>query len=69
MEGELQANHASKGDWTTWRPDADQLLSELDHHVIKLRTALACSDKPGISEYSADIANIAMKASEVLGAD
>lgn len=66
MESELKAN-SDKGDWSQWKPDPFDAMGELYHHIFKLEKALAQDNKVEISEFSADIANIAMKISEVSG--
>lgn len=47
----------------------DQALSELEHHISKLKRVIDTSKRGEISEYCADVANIAMKISEVHGCD
>lgn len=66
MEFELQ-NNKHKGDWRQWNPTALQALSELQHHEAKLINALAIGDCERVREFSADIANIAMKINEQFG--
>lgn len=66
MEAELQAN-TSKGDWRQWKPTPLEVLSELQHHESKLMNALASGDREQVSEFAADIANIAMKIDEQFG--
>ncbi len=67
MRNELEANEPRKGPWGRWWPNRQALKSEMSHHVAKLFRALNEGDVDRVSEYSADIANIAMKADEVFG--
>lgn len=68
MEMELRHND-HKRDWRLWRPSAIEALNELSHHQSKVIQAIA-DGKPGeVAEYTADIANIAMKIEECFGAD
>lgn len=60
MLNELMANHPKKGDFLKWFPDWDQAMSELTHHFGKLVSALYHGDAHQLTEYSADMANIAM---------
>lgn len=57
---ELVKNDARKGNFLNWKPMAADGMSELDHHVVKLRAALKEGDPDTITEYCADIANIVM---------
>lgn len=66
MEAELQANQR-KGDWREWVPTPMQVTQELNYHFAKLVFAMAQGDRERVSEFAADVANIAMKADEVLG--
>ena len=66
MEAELKAN-ACKGDWKQWKPDVSQAKSELKHHILKLEDALEKGESQMVSEYAADVANIAMKIAETHG--
>ena len=73
MERELQAN-AGKGEWSNWQPSDQAILSEMDHHISKLRRALAeryanpnGTASKQVSEFAADIANFAMKAWDLYG--
>lgn len=66
MEYELKQN-SYKGIWDNWYPTQLQLIAELLHHTAKLSTVLNSEDKHLAGEYSADIANIAMKAHELFG--
>lgn len=66
MDSELIANER-KGNWNTWTPSSEDGLSEISHHLAKLESAIEAGDKKLISEYSADIANISMKVSEIHG--
>jgi hypothetical protein len=60
MEKELQ-NNQHKGNWLNWFPTKEESLSELDHHVLKLKIALLNNNTENIKEYSADVANISEK--------
>jgi hypothetical protein len=66
MNAELVAN-AHKGDWTTWLPSQAELGDELWHHYRKLLSALAGNERARVAEYSADLANLAMKAHQLFG--
>lgn len=66
MEAELQANQR-KGDWRAWIPTPIQVTQELNYHFAKLVFAMAEGDSQRVSEFAADVANIAMKADEVMG--
>ena len=66
METELQ-NNKDQGDWNTWLPTPEQGVSEIEHHLEKLKIALATNNTDGISEHAADIANIAMRVSDTHG--
>ncbi len=55
-------NNSDKGDWDKWNPNIKELTQELCWHVAKLNKALLLSELGGISEYSADVANICEKA-------
>lgn len=61
MAAELRTN-AGKGDFLSWEPTAETLMSEIDHHVAKLRTAIAGGNAALIGEYAADLGNYASKA-------
>lgn len=61
MESELLAN-SHKGDWGAWAPTPDACLSELEHHMEKLRQAFRDGLPELVREYAADVANIAQKA-------
>lgn len=67
MENELVHNAENKGDWLEWKPDFQLLNSELLHHYTKLIGAVAAGDRAKVSEYSADVANYAMKFDEIFG--
>lgn len=67
MESELRANAAKKGDWHTWVPSPLTALAELQHHETKMIHAIEHGDAERVSEFAADIANIAMKIAEVFG--
>lgn len=68
MERELRIN-SSKGDWKGWKPDRMTCCDELRHHVRKLVRAIRLNDPERVSEFSADLANIAMKTAEVHGSE
>lgn len=68
MDKELQCN-ASKGDWKAWKPDRMTCLEELNHHLRKLGRAIRLNDHDRVSEFAADLANVAMKTAEVHGAE
>ena len=68
MQQELCVN-ASKGDFFAWaESQPDNLESEIDHHLVKLKLALRQKDRLAIREYAADLGNYAMAASDLLGA-
>lgn len=62
-------NNNDQGVWATWCPSKQDGVDELIHHLEKLKHALINDDKVEVSEYSADIANIAMKIDMMYGAD
>ena len=67
MEKELHAN-ASKGDrpgWLSMSPD--QVMLEIYYHASKLQKTLRDDDLAGVTEHSADVANMAMMALDVCG--
>lgn len=66
MDKELQCN-ASKGDWKAWKPDRLTCLQELNHHLLKLHRAIRLNDHDRVSEFAADLANVAMKTAEIHG--
>ena len=66
MTYELQQNQG-KGDWNQWRPSPTELIKELNHHLIKLAFAFFSGDEKLISEYAADLGNLAMKAHTLYG--
>lgn len=70
MDKELIANE-TKGNWNEWKPSIPDALSELIHHVNKLEDILNLPwhvvFPKNISEYAADVANIAMKIEEMFG--
>ena len=68
MLREIKANEA-KGDWSEWKPNKEQLLSEINHHCSKLKTALEEGNHSEVAEYAADIANYCMKAYENYGGE
>jgi hypothetical protein len=59
MRAEVNAN-SHKGDCHAWRPTAEGARSELEHHVKMMLEAVARGDRAKVSEYSADVAVIAM---------
>ncbi|MEA9762033.1 hypothetical protein [Xanthomonas campestris] len=67
MERELHAN-AGKGDRPGWLSmDSSTALLEIYHHMGKLQRATKNADEPGIAEYAADVANMAMMLVDVCG--
>jgi hypothetical protein len=68
MDNELLGN-ASKGDWKAWKPDRMLCMDELHHHLRKLGWALRLNDKDRVTEFCADLANVAMKTAEIHGAE
>lgn len=68
MDKELLSN-AHKGDWSTWKPDRMACMDELFHHLRKLVRAIRLNDKERVAEFSADLANIAMKTAEIHGVE
>lgn len=67
MERELHAN-AGKGDRPGWLSmDSSTALLEIYHHMGKLQQATKNADEPGIVEYAADVANMAMMLVDVCG--
>ena len=66
MEYELEQNN-HKGAWDAWHPAHIELVVELLHHISKLTNALKSENKHLVAEYSADIANLAMKTHELFG--
>lgn len=68
MNRELRVN-ASKGNWSTWKPDRMTCMDELHHHLRKLGRAIRLNDKDRVAEFCADLANIAMKTAEVHGTE
>ncbi len=68
MDKELQCN-ASKGNWKAWKPDRMTCLEELNHHLRKLGRAIRLNDQDRVSEFAADLANVAMKTAEIHGAE
>ena len=74
MEHELadlgnQAKNVAHGGWAGWRPDHWQILFEIRTHVTKLALAFDAGDRDLVSHHAADLAVLAMKASEVHGTD
>jgi hypothetical protein len=66
MDRELQEN-AHKGNWEDWKPTSQELLSEVTHHLDKLKFVLARFNRPAVTEFSADIANFMQKTHEMYG--
>ena len=66
MRHELKEN-SDKGNWDEWCPVKQECISELMHHSTKLFNALIDENSYDITEYSADLANIAMKISNTHG--
>jgi ABC-type transporter Mla subunit MlaD len=67
MRKELHAN-TGKGDRPGWlQMDANTALLEVYHHLAKLQKAVRNNDGPGIVEYAADVANMAMMVLDVCG--
>lgn len=58
MKHELNINN-HKGDWIPWKDKRD-IISELDHHIQKLKDAVENDQIFLIREYSADVANISL---------
>lgn len=57
---ELVMNDKQKGNFLDWHPTGPHAMSELEHHVVKLGTAIRDGNLTQIMEYSADIGNIVM---------
>jgi len=68
MFRELVANDPKKGDFLTWAPPTHQAVSELEHHFLKLVGGMNRGKKFEISEYAADLGNIALAIDRHLGA-
>lgn len=67
MRRELHAN-SGKGDRPGWLSmDANTALLEVYYHLAKLQKAVRNNDGPGIQEYAADVANMAMMVLDVCG--
>jgi hypothetical protein len=67
MRKELHAN-CGKGDRPGWLAmDANTALLEVYHHLAKLQKAVRNNDGPRITEYSADVANMAMMVLDICG--
>ena len=74
MERELAdpsnaAKNAEIGGWRGWQPTTWQILFEIRTHITKLALALTTGDRDGVSHHAADLAVLAMKASEIFGTD
>jgi hypothetical protein len=67
MLRELMANNEKKGDFLKWYPAWDDAKSEVEHHVVKLISALDRGDHERITEYCADLANTVMGIHRSLG--
>ena len=68
MFRELKANDSEKGNFLDWKPTATGAKSELEHHFHKLVIALNNHKKHDITEFAADLANIALAIDLALGA-
>ncbi len=68
MFRELAANDPKKGDFLAWAPSAEQASSELEHHFWKLMGGIRRGKKLEVSEFAADMGNIAMAIDRQLGA-
>ena len=66
MEKELLAN-VHKGDWQKWKPTPADAIVELEHHLKKIKLAMNANNPAQVSEFTADLANIAMKVEEIYG--
>jgi len=66
MRHEIKAN-ARKGDWSLFQIARSAAGDWLDEHATKLKDAVAVGDRNAVREYSADVANIAMKIEECFG--
>lgn len=66
MLQELETN-AHKGNWHKWTPLLLEWILEMNHHLNKLYKALREDNKERICEYSADVANLALKAYTLFG--
>ena len=66
MQRELDEN-THKGCWYDWTPTAAQANAELEHHRYKLSCALSVGTREQVTEFAADVANIAMKIAELFG--
>lgn len=68
MERELHAN-SSKGDRPAWlKMTAGECLLEIYYHAGKLHKAVHGSQGDGILEYAADVANLSMMLTDIVGA-
>lgn len=68
MEAELHAN-TGKGDRPGWLAmDRKTGLLEIFYHLAKMQKAVKDDDQPGIREYGADVANMAMMLVDICGA-
>jgi hypothetical protein len=67
MRRELHAN-SGKGDRPGWLAmDRKTALLEVHHHLAKLQKAVLSDDGPGVQEFAADVANMAMMVLDVCG--
>lgn len=65
MQRELDNNAPKRGNWAEWKPTPQQAISELDHHVTKLKAAIFHQIPAQVDEHTADVANICMKIAEM----
>lgn len=66
MEREIVANRI-KGKWENFKPAKDQLMVQLAYHQSKLMWALQSGHAARVTEFAADVADLAMKAHELYG--
>lgn len=59
-EAELKEN-SRKGDFDTWNPSPEELVSEIHHHADKLLVAMQAKDEDATKEHLADILNYLKK--------
>lgn len=55
MAAELHLNEPTKGKWPDWRPTPTQLASELQHHVDKLKRALAHIESDDLALFDKEV--------------
>lgn len=65
MRNEIDANK-QKGDFFSWNPSHDELFTELEHHVEKLRLATSFGNESAMAEHYADIANYSLKFIQII---